>query len=145
MLSGGRLAPRIGDLDPVRLVRHAAARVLGDFEADGVELDLLVPAQLPPARGDAAALESVLVQLLRSRLRAAQPGASFTLAARLVGGGARPEVRISLVDPPGREGLAPSPALELGIAASGGRVHTLADPVAGRVTALQIPTSRQRP
>jgi hypothetical protein len=151
MLSGGRLAPRIGDLDPVRLVRHAAARVLGDFEADGVELDLLVPAQLPAARGDATALESVLVQLLRSRLRAAQPGASFTLAARLVGGGARPEVRISLVDPPGREGLAPSPALELespllreSIAASGGRVHTLADPVAGRVTALHIPTSRPR-
>lgn len=151
MLSGGRAAPRLGDVDPVRLVRQAAARVFTEYESEGVELDLLVPPQLPAARGDAAALESLLVQLLRSRLQAARPGASFTLGARLVETGLRPEVRISLVDPPGREGLAPSPTLDLEspllretITAAGGRVHTLADPVGGRATALQLPIQPKR-
>jgi hypothetical protein len=143
VLSGRGTAVSGGSrLDPIRVVHQIAGRVASDFQAAGVEFDLLVPAQLELAKGDGPRLETALVHLLRQRLEGAQPGDLFTLSARAAGEGAKRSLLFAVVDPPrpdgGGSGEAEPPIFRDTISALGGRVHTTADLEAGRVTIVEL-------
>ncbi len=135
---GGR-AQRDARLDPVRLVHDVRTRVADK----GLRLEVLVPAQLPAARGDADVIEAALVRLLRLRLATAEPGAVLTLAARAVGFGDRSGVLVTVVDRPrsGDEEVEEREpqSLQEAVAPYGGRVHTVRIPKAGRATAVRLP------
>ena len=133
-------------LDPVRVLREAAARVSSQFSEAGLGLDLLVPAQLPVARGDDVLLETALVRLLRLRMAKAEPGSAIALAARVMGRDAHRAILITVVDHPrrsasgkddtdDREPRSLCEAVEL----LGGRVHTVSIADAGRATAVRLP------
>ena len=134
-------------LDPVRVVRQVASRLSGDFERAGSELDLLVPAQLPPARGEDALLETALERLLRQRLFEAGEDTCFTLTARRMGSGDDRAMLIAVIDQP-REPRAEaggetgerleSSAVREAVAALGGSVRTLSYRGVGRVTAISL-------
>ena len=127
--------------DPVRVVREAAARVKGDFVGAGVELEMLVPAELPKGQGDGARLELALVRLLRSRLDEAEASATMTLAAKRVGEGADASLLVSVSEGPSaarRPGQPEPPVIREMIEEMGGRLHTAEDSKAGRTTSIQL-------
>jgi len=133
--------------DPVRVVREVASHVSEEFERVGAELDLLVPAQLPAACGEAALLETALEGLLRHRLSDADQGTSFALTARRMGSGEDRTMLISVVElspePPGevsrgKPELPESDAVQEAVAALGGRLVTLFVSAVGRVTAIRL-------
>jgi PAS domain-containing protein len=131
-------------LDPVRVLHQAFDRVAGQFEEAGVELDLLVPAQLPIAPGDAERLETAVVRLLRLRLAKAEAGSGVMLAGRTMG---TDGVLISIVDPGRREGADEEGddreprSLCDAVEPRGGRVHTVSITGAGRATTVRLPLS----
>jgi hypothetical protein len=134
---GGRVS-RDARFDPVRLVHEVNSRMVGG----AVGLDLLVPAQLPAARGDADVLEAALVRLLKLRQATAEAGGALTLSARTMGIGDLTSVIITLIDRPrGSEDDAderePQSLMEA-VAPYGGRVHTVRIPKAGRATAVRL-------
>jgi PAS domain S-box-containing protein len=133
-------------LDPVRLLRQAAVRVGPQFAEAGIGLNLLVPAQLPMARGDEDMLEMALVRLLRVRMAKAEPSSTLTLAARPMGRDALRAILISVVDHPRRSSQGKDEADEReprslcdAVELLGGRVHTVNIPDAGRATAVRLP------
>jgi PAS domain S-box-containing protein len=134
-------------LDPVRVLRQAAVRVGPQFADAGIGLNLLVPAQLPSARGDEDMLEMALVRLLRLRMAKAEPNSSLMLAARPMGRDALRAILISVVDQPRRtSGSGKEDAdereprsLRDAVELLGGRVHTINIPEAGRATAVRLP------
>jgi hypothetical protein len=132
-------------LDPVRSVREAVDVLRRDLETAGVSVELLVPAQLPRAKGDPDRFQSGLVGLLRDRMAIATYGTTLTLAAKAVGGGDAGCVLISLVEPPGRQreadDAADPTALREFASACGGSMQATADPVAGRTTAIVLPVA----
>ncbi len=131
-------------LDPVRLIHDIGIRISDVFEEAGVGLDLLVPAQLPVARGDSDAVEAALVRLLRLRMATAEPGSALMLAGRTMGAEDRRSLLITVVDRPRSTGdedgdeREPKSLCEA-VALHGGRVHTARIPQAGRATCLRLP------
>lgn len=130
-----------GSVDPVALVRQVVARVAPVADAAGARLEVLVPAQLRSAQGDASRLEAALVHVLKARLGAACSGAVYTLSARASGRGDASRVIVSLVEPPD----APEPAeqddgfMRDTVEALGGGVLCIEVPQVGRVTSLDLP------
>jgi hypothetical protein len=131
-------------LDPVGLIHAVGARVSDALEEAGLGFDLLVPVQLPPARGDGNVLEAALVRLLRLRVATAAPGSALMLAARTMGAEGHRALLVTVVDRPRNageedgEGLEPRSLCEA-VAAYGGQVHTARIPQAGRATCLRLP------
>jgi hypothetical protein len=147
LLSGEEVAEESGGVafDPVRVVRDVAARVSDEVAERGVDFELLVPAQLPVACGDAGRLEMALAHLLRERLGSASAASSVTLAARTVGAGDAKSLLISIVDSPDddessmEDPTEPEPRLVLDLVRElGGDIHTTADPLTGRTTAIRL-------
>jgi len=150
MLCGRGRDAVVGSLDPVRVVRQVVGRVAAELEGSPVRLRLLAPAQLLAARGDPAMLETALTKLLRHRAADPQQGGTITLSARACGEGGTGAVVFSVVDRPAQSSLAaqgeagsdaaePEPrAVRATVAALGGRVRTLTDPVVGRVTSIEL-------
>ena len=145
----GRLSGALdaAHLDPVRVVREVVSRVSEEFERAGAELDLLVPAQLPAACGEAALLETALERLLRQSLSEADHGTCFALSARRMGSGEARAMLISVVRllpessveaDCGQDELPESEAVQEAVAALGGRTVTLSVAGVGRVTALRL-------
>ncbi len=131
-------------VDPVRLVRQVVSRVAAEFAASGVGLDLLVPAQLPAARGEEDRLESALVRALRLRMGTAEVDTGLTLSARVMGAKQRPSILIAIVDRPrpradedGRAGLEPRSLVDA-VEPLGGHVRTIDIEGVGRATAIQL-------
>lgn len=68
MLCGqGRQGAPDVTLDPVRVVREVVGRMSAEFESAPVSIRLLAPSDLPPAKGDAAMLDTALTKLIRHR------------------------------------------------------------------------------
>ena len=135
--------PAKATLDPVRVVRDAAARVRERFAEVGVDLEVLLPNHLPTARGDGARLEKALVWLLESRAQSALDAETVTVAARTVGRGDRASVMITVVDSPGGDAESTTgdeEAREIGglISSLGGDIRTSSDVFAGRTTAIRL-------
>jgi signal transduction histidine kinase len=147
LLSGETVAEERAEtaFDPVRVVRDVAARVSDEISERGVNFEVLVPAQLPMARGDGGRLEMALTHLLRARLGSTSADSSVILAARTVGVGEAKSVLISIVDSPDDDGSSmeaptePEPQIVLDLVRDlGGDVRTTADPLAGRTTAIRL-------
>ena len=131
--------------DALRVVQETAARVRGEFAARGIELEVLVPAQLPRVRGDGSRVELALVRLLQERLSTAGESPAVTLTARPVGRGDARSIVISVCDAPGADGRAMAdptgtiPAIVTEIVRElGGEIRTVADPLIGRTTAIRL-------
>ena len=140
-------------LDPVRVVRLVVARLAAELDGSPVALRLLAPAELPATRGDETMLETALTRLIRHRAADPQQGGLIVVSARVFGAGERSSVVFSVVDRPASGARAAvdengdSAELEprsvrATVAALGGRVHTLRDPTAGRVTAIELPRAQ---
>jgi hypothetical protein len=137
--------PDDASFDPVRVARDVVGRAEPEFQAAGVSLDLLVPAQLPAVRGDGDLLETALVRLLRLRMATSEPGNGLTVAARMMAGGPERFVLMSVVDRPRRNGpddegdeREPRSLCEA-VAPLGGSVQTVQIPDIGRGTAIRLP------
>ena len=120
----------------------------GEFAALGIELEVLVPAQLPRVRGDGSRVEQALVRLLQERLSTARESPAVTLTARPVGRGDARSIVISICDAPAADGRAmadptePIPAIVTEIVRElGGEIRTVADPLMGRTTAIRLDVS----
>jgi nitrogen-specific signal transduction histidine kinase len=138
-IRGGK--PKPGRFD----VANALQRVVERFaqELSGrVEIETLLPPDLPRAAGTTAVFERVLSQLIRQRLDESRPGAPLVLMARVQGGDAARGVLVSLVDQPDasrREATGQPPESVLhGIESLGGESVCVEDSVAGRVTLLRL-------
>jgi len=131
--------------DALRVVQDAASRMRGEFAAAGIELEVLLPAQLPRVRGDGSRVELALVRLLQERLSTARESPAVTIAARPVGRGDARSIVISICDAPAADGRAmadptePVPAIVMEIVRGlGGEIRTAADPLMGRTTAIRL-------
>lgn len=131
-------------LDPGELVQELAEAVRPEVRRHGHSLELLRPADLPPARGDAHRLCRVLERFVDERMDAAPRGTAFTLAAKRHAG--EPCVLLSLTETAPAHAAsftldddAPPPELEAAVRAAGGAVARVADPVAGVTTTLRLP------
>jgi len=146
LVAGPPATPRAEpSFDALRVVHDAAARMRGDFSALGIELEVLVPAQLPRVRGDGSRVEMALVRLLQERLSTARESRCVTLAARPVGRGDARSIVLSICDAPAADGHAvqgppaPVPAIVMEIVRElGGEIRTAADPLMGRTTAIRL-------
>jgi PAS domain-containing protein len=135
-------------LDPVRVVRLVASRLSEDFEGSGVDLELLLPGQLPMAAGEAAMLETALVRLIRHRLGDAPEGGQVTLSARRTFDAQVAGLLFSVIDRPRPQSdplgadvgdAEPEPRMvRATVSALGGRVCTLEIPGVGRVTSIFV-------
>jgi PAS domain-containing protein len=128
-------------LDPVRLLTAVGSRIADASAEDISGLRLLVPAQLPAARGDTDVLEAALVRLVRLRQATAESGESLTLSARTMGRGDDSAILITLIDQPrgGEEDEDGEPqSLRDAVEPYGGRVHTVRIARVGRATAVRL-------
>ena len=136
------LSARGGKLDPARVIQDAAARVRELYSSARVDLEILLPGQLPAASGESARLEKALFLLLESRAKNALESETVTIAARTVGRGDAASVVISVVDSPrdgdsDRSASADSQAVAL-VRELGGDMRTTSDAFAGRTTSIRL-------
>jgi len=131
-------------LDPAELVQELAEAVRPEARRRGHALELLLPADLPPARGDALRLCRALERFVDERMAAAPRDTAFTLAAKRHAG--EPWVLLSLTETAPAHAAsfalddeAPPPELEAAVRAAGGAIARVADPVAGVTTTLRLP------
>lgn len=78
----GRGPVETGTWQPADVLRHLAGRVEADLAPRTTQFDLLIPATLPPARGDGPKLEAVLLRMLRDRFDSDPAPEVVTLGAR---------------------------------------------------------------
>ena len=123
-----------------RLLRRTAA---GVERGAGCTVELSVPAELPPLRGDGERLEAALVHWLRARL--ARTGApSLTLAAKALPTGKSASILLLITEgTPVRSAgaAAKEPELDLlrdAVASLGGNLRVTPSGVGGRTTAIHF-------
>ncbi|HEX2486535.1 MAG TPA: PAS domain-containing protein [Myxococcota bacterium] len=142
-LAGRATAAAAGRFDPAQLVRLVAQRLESRSGSSGPAIELLAPASLPLARGDAAKLEAILLRAAQDRVEADPAPAALTLGARCVGRDAARAVLVSLSER-ARPHAVLAPLREAALvaevlAASGGALHVASDPALGRTTLLRFP------
>jgi hypothetical protein len=138
-------------LEPVKVLRQVVGRLSAELDESDVTLQMLAPAELEAARGEASMLESALLRLVRHRAADPQLDGRITLSARIIGEAEHRAVLFSVVDRPVAEqddvaaddgeveAKEPEPrAVRATVAALGGRVCTLDEPAVGRVTAIRL-------
>jgi hypothetical protein len=136
-LSGHPAPPAHARFEPARLLSDVATRVRGDIEAGGGRLELRLPDQLPPVRGEPGRLASALSDLLRERAR--QGSAALLLAARALERQGRSYVVVSLVEGLGAPPTSEPVRLRQAIEELGGQLRSSADPERGRTLAFRLP------
>lgn len=133
-----------GRFDPLELARGAGEALARAARLAGRAFDLLLPAGLPPVRGDGERLAVALTRFGLERVEASPKGTSFTLTARLLDGSVL--LSFTEVPPAGAASFSlddDSPPAVLGAAAAplGASVTRVADPVAGITTSLRLPVA----
>jgi len=138
-LRGGR--PRSGRFDVGHLILRVAERVMNDTERK-LEIEVLMPPNLPRVAGSPVVFERLLTQLVRQRIDEAKSDKPLTLLARALGGEQPRGVLVSLVDIPdsSRRNATGQPpeALQQGMASMDGDVVCVEDSIAGRVTSMRL-------
>ena len=107
-----------------------------------VDLEVLMPPNLPRVIGTTLVFERLLTQLVRQRIEEARSDEPLTLLARTFGGEQPRGVLVSLVDVPDssrrRATGHPPEAVQQGMASMGGQAICVEDSRAGRVTLMQL-------
>ena len=139
VIRGGK--PKQGRFDVSIAIMRVAERAARE-DGDEIELQVLMPPDLPRVEGTATAFERLMGQLLRQRADEGKQGRRLTLLARTLGGDEVNGVLVSLVDFPDSTlrdptGLPPE-ALTQGIAAMGGETICVEDSTIGRVTSMRL-------
>jgi hypothetical protein len=139
VLRGGK--PKQGRFDVSGSIMRVAERSAREH-GDDVNLEVLMPPNLPRVMGNASAFERLIGELLEQRAEEAHQGQRLTLLARALGGEELSGVLVSLVDSPDSTrrdptGLPPE-GLVQGIAAMGGETICVEDSTIGRVTSMRL-------
>jgi hypothetical protein len=133
--------PQESRFDVANSIMRVAERITSDSD-ETLELDVLMPPNLPRVAGTTVVFERMLTQLLRQRIDEAKAGESLTLLARTLGGEPPRGVLVSLVDVPDssrREATGhPPDAVQQAIASMGGEAICVEDSTAGRVTLMRL-------
>ncbi|MBW2496820.1 MAG: PAS domain-containing protein [Deltaproteobacteria bacterium] len=138
-LRGGK--PRMSRFDVSGSIMRVSERIRQDH-GEALDLEILMPPNLPRVTGTPAVFERLLGQLVRQRIGEARPGQPMTLLARTLGGHPARGVIVSLVDVPdparrATTGLPPE-SLQQGMATMGGESVCVEDSRIGRVTTLRL-------
>lgn len=138
-LRGGKA--QIGRFDVASSIMRVSERV-GQDRGGNLDLEVLMPPNLPRVAGSSAVFERALAQLMRQRIDESKPGAPMTLLARTLGGDAPKGVLVTLVDvPDGSRRLAtglPPEAVQQSLAQMGGDALCVEDSTIGRATSMQL-------
>ncbi|MFO0691439.1 MAG: PAS domain-containing protein [Myxococcota bacterium] len=130
-----------GRFDVAAGVLRTAERLRSEADHE-LDLEVLMPPNLPRVVGSGVAFERALLQLVRHRLAEADQDRPITLLARALGGEGARGVIVSVVDRPDAErrrsdGQPPDSVVQA-IQAMGGDVALVEDSLLGRVTALRL-------
>ncbi len=138
-IRGGK--PQQGRFDVTNSILRVAERVTNESETK-VDLEVLMPPNLPRVAGTSVVFERLLTQLVRQRIEEAKADQPLTLLARTFGGDEPRGVLVSLVDVPdsSRRNATghPPEAVQQGVASMGGEVICVEDSSAGRVTLMRL-------
>ena len=138
-IRGGK--PQQGRFDVTNSILRVAERVTNESETK-VDLEVLMPPNLPRVAGTTVVFERLLTQLVRQRIEEAKADQPLTLLARTFGGDEPRGVLVSLVDVPdsSRRNATghPPEAVQQGVASMGGEVICVEDSSAGRVTLMRL-------
>ncbi len=138
-IRGGK--PQQGRFDVTNSILRVAERVTNELETN-VDLEVLMPPNLPRVAGTTVVFERLLTQLVRQRIDETKAGQPLTLLARALGGDEPRGVLVSLVDVPdsSRRNATghPPEAVQQGVASMGGEVICVEDSSAGRVTLMRL-------
>ena len=138
-LRGGKAQP--GRFDVANVVLRVSERVVHDVPSN-VDLEVLMPPNLPRVSGTAVVFERVLSQLLRQRIEESKTGQPITILARAVGGDQAKGVLVSVVDVPDGDRRGPTghppEALKHAVSQMGGEVICVEDAKLGRVTSMRL-------
>lgn len=130
-----------GRFDVAAGVLRTVERLRSEADHD-LDLEVLMPPNLPRVVGSGVAFERALLQLVRHRLAESADGRPLTLLARALGGDGARGVIVSVVDRPDAElrGTAGQPpeSVVQAIQAMGGDVACVEDSLLGRVTVLRL-------
>lgn len=141
-IRGGK--PQQGRFDVTNSILRVAERLTSDKELK-LDLEVLMPPNLPRVVGTSVVFERLLTQLVRQRIQEARSDEPLTLLARTIGGDRPRNVLVSLVDVPdsGRRNSSghPPEAVQQGLASIGGEAICVEDSCAGRVTAMRLAVS----
>lgn len=138
-LRGGK--PQRGRFDISNSILRVAERLTNDTEIQ-LDLEVLMPPNLPRVAGTSVVFERLLTQLVHQRIDEAKSDEPLTLLARTLGGHQPRGVLVSLVDipDPSRRNATGQPpeAVQQGVASMGGEVLCVEDSSAGRVTSIRL-------
>lgn len=138
-IRGGK--PQQGRFDVTSSILRVAERITNELETK-VDLEVLMPPNLPRVAGTSVVFERLLTQLVRQRIDEAKADQPLTLLARTLGGDEPRGVLVSLVDVPdtSRRNATghPPEAVQQGVASMGGEVICVEDSSAGRVTLMRL-------
>lgn len=138
-IRGGKRAQ--GRFDVASVLLRVADRLRQEL-GEELDLEVLMPPDLPRIVGTPAVLERLLGQLVRMRLGESRRGEPLTLLARLLDAGGGSNVLVSLVDRPHasrRQGTGhPPEMLQQGLLALGGESICVEDSLLGRVTSMRL-------
>ncbi len=139
VIRGGK--PKQGRFDVSASIMRVAER-LNREHGDGLDLQVLMPPNLPRVVGTGSFFERLVGSLLRQRIDEGKAGQPLTLLARRLGGPDARNVLVSLVDVPDASrrigtGLPPE-SLQDGVGAMGGYAICVEDSMLGRVTSMRL-------
>jgi hypothetical protein len=138
-IRGGK--PQAGRFDVANAILRVTERIRHESDCP-IDLEVLMPPNLPRVVGAPIAFERTLTQLIQHRIGEARSGQSLTLLARTLGGDTPESVLVSVVDLPDSNrrhatGYPPD-AISQGDASMGGEIICVEDSTAGRVTLMRL-------
>jgi nitrogen-specific signal transduction histidine kinase len=142
-LRGGKVQQ--GRFDVANAVLRVTERLQQDC-ASGLDLQVLMPPNLPRVAGTTVVFERLLSQLVRQRVDEAKSSSPVTLLARTMGGDQPKGVLISVVDVPDpdrRDGTGlPPESFQEDLLQMGGEAICFEDSRIGRVTSMRLSMAR---
>ena len=130
-----------GRFDVAASILRVTERISQEISSS-VELEVLMPPNMPRASGTPVVFERVLSELVRQRVDESRPEEPITLLARTVGGDHPSGVLVSVVDVPQQTRRGPTghppESVQQGLAQMGGEAVCVEDGGLGRVTSMRL-------
>lgn len=138
-LRGGKAQQ--GRFDVANAILRVSERVAQEVPSS-VDLEVLMPPNLPRVSGATVVFERMLAQLVRQRIDESKPDQPITILARAIGGDRPSGVLVSVVDVPDSDRRGPTghppEIVQQGLAQMNGEAVCVEDGVMGRVTAMRL-------